>query len=72
MVPDGAGALYELTVVGQLGPVLRAMLAPAVAATSCAYLTIILRPDQDGPDLVDVVELLSARGIEAVAVSAIH
>lgn len=70
MGPPDAGAVYELTVVGRVGPVLQALLAPEVAATSCAHLTITVRGEQ-GADLVDVLQLLVSRGLEATTVSTV-
>jgi hypothetical protein len=71
MATSGHGAVYELTVVGRLGPVLRAALAPAVAATASSHLTLTWHGDEEA-DLVDVVQLLVSLGLEATAVSTIH
>jgi hypothetical protein len=65
-----AGACYELTVAGQLGPVLRAVLAPAVAATSCAHLTIAGPAERD-TDLLGVLQVLGACGLDATTVTVV-
>ena len=71
MTRRGDGAVYELTVVGRLGPVLRAALAPAVAATSSSHLTLAWHGDEE-TDLVDLVQMLVSLGLEATTVSTIH
>ena len=64
-------AVYELTVVGRLGLVLRARFQPA-ATTSSAVSTIMCLRAQDGEDLVDVLRLLGNRGLEVTTITAIH
>lgn len=72
MTSDGGpGADYELTVVGALGPVLRAMVEPAVT-TSCGLLTIVRVRGHDGQDLVDVLDVLGSRGLEALDIRTIR
>jgi hypothetical protein len=63
-------SVYELTVVGALGPVLRCALGPE--ATAYLRPQTVMRADfPDGADLVDVVLLLEARGLEIAQVSAL-
>lgn len=64
-------AVYELTVVGALGPALRARFRPA-AATACAHNTILCLRAHGGEDLVDVLGLLRSHGLEVTTISAIH
>lgn len=69
--PPVPGSRYELTVVGKLGPVLRAIVEPAVM-TSSGQLTIIRLRGHEDLDLVDVLDMVGSRGLDAVAISAIH
>jgi hypothetical protein len=69
--PRRLEAVYELTVVGRLGPVLRARFMPA-ATTSSAVNTIMCLRAHDGEDLLDVLRLLRSRGLEVTTISAIH
>jgi hypothetical protein len=56
-------AVYELTIVGAVGPVLRDALRPH--AVSSAELRTIVSADLPGNhDLVDLVGILASRGIE--------
>ena len=71
MATCSAGAVYELTVAGRLGPVLRAALAPAVAATASSHITLTWHGDEE-TDLVDVVQMLVSLGLEATTVSTVH
>jgi len=61
--PKPCPAVYELTIVGTLGPVLRGALAP-YASISSQPQTIIRTDVRDGADLVDLMLLLDARGLE--------
>jgi hypothetical protein len=54
---------YELTLVGELGPVLRAMVEPSATATSGVQ-TILRVKTHGDEDLVDVLHRLKSRGIE--------
>lgn len=63
--------VYELTVVGRLGPALRARFRPA-ATTSCAMSTILWLRSEGGQDLVDVLRLLVSHGLEVTTISATH
>ena len=63
--------VYELTVVGALGPALRARFRPA-ATTSCALSTTLCLRARGGEDLVDVLRLLRSHGLEVTTISAIH
>ena len=64
-------AVYEFTVVGRLGPVVRAMLEPVAETASSEVLTIMCLRGHDGQDLVDIVQLLWSRGLEATTISVI-
>ena len=59
----GCDAVYEISVVGGLGPVLRAALEPCTTATS-GINTIIQVTRQDADDLVEVVRVLGSAGLE--------
>lgn len=69
--PSPRDAVYEFTVAGRLGPVLRAMLEPVAETTASEALTIMCLPGHDGQDLVDIVQLLGSRGLEATTIVAI-
>ncbi len=60
-------ATYELTVVGTLGPCLRAVLQPRVTAS--AEPQTIMR-SREG-DLVDLVLLLESKGLVIASISAL-
>ena len=62
---------YELTLVGELGPALRAMVESSVRATSEEQ-TIMRVRARDDEDLVDVLHRLRARGLEITNISTIH
>jgi hypothetical protein len=62
---------YELTLVGELGPALRAMVESSATATSGLH-TIMRVRARDGEDLVDVVHRLRSRGLEITKISTIH
>jgi hypothetical protein len=62
---------YELTLVGELGPVLRAMVEPSATAT-CEVQTVLRVTAHDDEDLVDVVHRLKSRGLEITNISTIH
>ncbi len=66
--PRPHDAVYEFTVAGRLGPVLRAALEPVAETTSSEVLTIMCLPGHEGQDLVDIVELLGARGLEPTTI----
>ena len=69
MIGCGSGDdVYELTVRGRLGPVLRARLERVAETTSSGVLTIMCLSCHDGRDLVDIVALLGARGLEATTI----
>lgn len=59
--PDAA--VYELTVVGRLGPALRRMLEPYAIASSESQTILRASPSQTA-DIVDLVFLLQANGIQ--------
>lgn len=64
-------AVYELTVVGKLGPVLRAMVEPATT-TSCELQTMMVLRGRDGEDLVDILHLLRSHGLEVATISTVR
>jgi hypothetical protein len=62
------GCVYELTVVGALGPVLRRAIEPYVTATvECQ--TIVRACVADCADLVELVRLLESRGLQITEVA---
>ena len=62
--------VYELTVVGALGPVLCSALRPYVSA--CSEMHTVIRADAPGDtDLVDLVRLLESRGMDIATISLI-
>jgi len=62
--------LYELTVVGAFGPVLRGMLETCVSVS--AELHAIIRTGLlEDRDLVDLVFLFESRGLEITKISAL-
>jgi hypothetical protein len=67
---EPCGTVYELTVVGALGPVLRHALEPCGSAPP--ELHTVLRAGMPAhADLVDLVLLLDSTGLEIAAVSAV-
>ena len=66
--PRPHDAVYEFTVAGRLGPVLRAALGRVAETTSSEALTIMCLPGHDEQDLVDIVALLGSRGLEATTI----
>ncbi len=62
---------YEVTLVGELGPVLRAMVESSATATSELH-TIMRVRARDDEDLVDVVHRLRSRGLEITNISTIQ
>ena len=62
---------YELTLVGELGPAMRALVEPSATATSEVH-TIMRVRARDDEDLVDVVHRLRSRGLEITNISTIH
>ncbi len=62
-VERGPDAVYEISVVGGLGPVLRAALAPC-RTTASGQSTIVRVVRQDGEDLVEMVRELGSAGLE--------
>lgn len=64
--PD-AGAVYQFTIVGTLGPVLRRALEPYVTASPQRQ-TIVRADSPDGGDLVDLVRLLESKGVEIASI----
>jgi len=58
-----ASGTYEITVVGALGPVLRAAMQPLVTTTSGPCTTLRTALGRRG-DLADLVVALDARGLE--------
>lgn len=68
--PRNSGAVYELTVDGILGPALRAMVEPTARPHCVSYTVMRVRVRRD-EDLVDVLDLISAEGLEFLTISAI-
>jgi len=63
---------YELTLVGELGPVLRAMAERSATTSSEVQSTTILRVHaRDDEDLVDVVLRLRCPGLEVTSINTI-
>ena len=61
-------AVYELTVVGALGPALRKALEPF--ATACSEVQTILRADAPAfKDLVDLLVALESRGLDVADIT---
>lgn len=69
--PRVAHGVYELTVAGRLGPVLRARFEPATT-TSCELLTIMCLRGQGGKDLVDILDLLRSRGLDVATINTLR
>jgi hypothetical protein len=65
---DSRDQVYELTVRGRLGPVLRARLERVAETTTSEALTIMCLPARDGRDLVDIVAMLGSRGLQATTI----
>lgn len=63
-------AVYELTVTGGLGPVLRGALAPYVTASAAIH-TVMRAGTTEDEDIVDLLLLLESRGIEVAGISAV-
>lgn len=66
--PGTEPAVYELTVMGTIGPVLRGALAPYASAIP-ELQTVVRTEVPEGRDLVDLVLLLESSGLE---ISDIH
>lgn len=64
-------ATYELTIAGGVGPVLRASLAPGLAAVPHEC-TIIRAVSDTDVDLVDLVLWLHTHGLDIEAVLRVH
>jgi hypothetical protein len=60
--------VYEITVLGGLGPVLRSALAPC-RALAPGYDTIMRVNAHEGEDLLELVRRLESRGLEVANVS---
>jgi len=60
--PEHAPAVYELTIAGAIGPVLRSALAPCQAATTQRS-TRLRTSGRSHTDLVDLVQRLHERGL---------
>lgn len=63
----GLPVVYELTIVGTIGPVLQNALAPYASATP-EYRTVVRAGLPAGRDLVDLVRVLESRGLEIAAI----
>lgn len=67
---SGGPAVYELTVAGALGPVLRAALQPHDTCKTEAC-TVMRAGAADHRDIVDLVRLLDSKGLRVEGVSRI-
>lgn len=68
-VNTGSGpSMYELTVVGEMGPVLENALTPRVTRQA-EILTIVCARADDPFDLIDLLGRLDARGLEVTEIS---
>ena len=65
-----APEVYELTIVGNLGPVLQRALEPCAAASREPQ-TILRASLSESGDLVDLVLKLEARGLEIANITAL-
>jgi hypothetical protein len=63
-----ASGTYEITVVGALGPVLRAAMQPLVATASGPCTTLRAALQRRG-DIADLVALLDAKGLEVTHIT---
>jgi hypothetical protein len=63
-----ASGTYEITVVGALGPVLRAAMQPLVATTSGHCTTLLAALGRRG-DVADLLAVLDAKGLEVTEVA---
>lgn len=68
MTTASNGRSYEITVLGALGPALRAALEPCRTAPS-GISTIARVTYQDDEDLIEVVRVLTALGLEVTNVT---
>ncbi|HSE10665.1 MAG TPA: hypothetical protein VLB29_18520 [Nocardioidaceae bacterium] len=66
-VLESSSVVYELTVVGALGPALCHALTPFAHAISEAH-TILRAELPDGLDLVDLMGVMEAKGLDVVDV----
>ena len=70
LTSETATVVYELTVAGALGPALRAVLQPLVHSSADVH--TILRADVPADvDLVDLVRILDAMGVEFSGIMAV-
>ena len=65
--PDGSTGAYELRIKGLLGPVLLGALPHDAVALEPRH-TLVVTSGEDGADLLDVLQLLVATGVEVDAV----
>ena len=65
--PDGRTGAYELRIKGLLGPVLLGALPHDAVALEPRH-TLVVTSGEDGADLLDVLQLLVATGVEVDAV----
>lgn len=66
----GTPPVYELVVVGAIGPALRRALEPF--ATACSEVQTILRAEAPhGRDLVDLMVALESRGLDVADIAAL-
>jgi hypothetical protein len=69
-VSRSGSATYELTVVGTLGPVLQRALEPYASAARQPQ-TILRASLRESGDLVDLLEVLEARGLDITNITAL-
>lgn len=65
-----AGVVYELTVAGALGPVLRSALAPCFVAQTEPQTVLRANVHDDG-DLIDLLRLLESRGLDVADIAVV-
>ena len=70
--PRRLDAVYELDVVGKLGPALRAIVESAASTPSSELQTIMCLRGHEGEDLVEILCLLRSWGLEVATINTIR